>query len=88
MVGGEQEITIQPPPTPPMERRWRTLRNGARAFGQVVGQFFGVTEDSQAGNSETVGWAEIAQQSAQVCVCVCCTSYFYMCTHRQVPSNS
>jgi len=71
MVGGEQEVTIQPPPTPPMERRLRTLRNGARAFGQVVGQFFGVTEDSQAGNSETVGWAEIAQQSAQVCVSLC-----------------
>ena len=71
IVAGEEEVNSQRVATPPMERRLRTLRNGAIAFGQAVGQFFGVTEDSQAGNNETVGWAEIAQQSAQVCMCMC-----------------
>jgi len=64
-VGGEQPIPSEPS-TPIMERGFRTLRNGSRAAAQILGRFFGVTEDSQMGNTESVGWAEVAQQSAQV----------------------
>lgn len=64
-VGGEQPIPEESS-TPMMERGFRTLRNGSRAAAQIIGRFFGVTEDSQMGNTEEFGWAEVAQQSAQV----------------------
>ena len=62
---GEQSIAPESS-MPVMERGFRTIRNGSRAVGQVLGRFFGVTEDSQTGNTESFGWAEVAQQSAQV----------------------
>ena len=64
-VGGEQPIAEEQP-TPIMERGFRTLRNGSMAAANIIGRFFGVTEDSQMGNTESYGWAEVAQQSAQV----------------------
>ena len=64
-VGGEQPIA-EVPSTPIMERGFRTLRNGSMAAAHIIGRFFGVTEDSQMGNTEEFGWAEVAQQSAQV----------------------
>ena len=64
-VGGEQPIPEEST-TPIMERGFRTLRNGSIAAAQIIGRFFGVTEDSQMGNTEEFGWAEVAQQSAQV----------------------
>ena len=64
-VGGEQPIAEEQP-TPIMERGFRTLRNGSIAAANIIGRFFGVTEDSQMGNTESYGWAEVAQQSAQV----------------------
>ena len=53
---------------PIMGRGFRTLRNGSRAAAHMIGRFFGVTEDSQMGNTESFGWAEVAQQSAQVII--------------------
>ena len=64
-AGGEQPIAEESS-TPMMERGFRTLRNGSRAAAHIIGRFFGVTEDSQMGNTESIGWAEVAQQSAQV----------------------
>ena len=64
-VGGQQP-TAMDPPTPIMERGFRTLRNGSLAAAHMLGRFFGVTDDSQMGNAESVGWAEVATQSAQV----------------------
>ena len=64
-VGGEQPIAEESS-TPIMERGFRTLRNGSIAAAHMIGRFFGVTEDSQMGNTESIGWAEVAQQSAQV----------------------
>ena len=65
VVGGEQPIAEEQP-TPIMGRGFRTLRNGSIAAANIIGRFFGVTEDSQMGNTESYGWAEVAQQSAQV----------------------
>lgn len=64
-VGGEQPTAAESS-APLMERSFRTLRNGSLAAAHMLGRFFGVTEDSQMGNAESVGWAEVAQQSAQV----------------------
>lgn len=64
-VSGEQS-NLESSATPIMERGFRTLRNGSRVAAHAIGRFFGVTEDSQIGNTETFGWAEVAQQSAQV----------------------
>ena len=65
VASGEQPTSAEPP-VPIMERSFRTLRNGSIAAAHMLGRFFGVTDDSQMGNAESVGWAEVAQQSAQV----------------------
>ena len=44
----------------------RTLRRGTIAFGRAVGDFFGVTEESQQGNNESMGWGQVAQRRAEV----------------------
>lgn len=44
----------------------RTLRRGTIAFGRAVGDFFGVTEESQQGNDESMGWGQVAQRRAEV----------------------
>ena len=64
-VGVEQPIAEESS-APLFERGFRTLRHGSIAAAHIIGRFFGVTEDSQLGNTESVGWAEVAQQSAQV----------------------
>ena len=64
-VGGEQSIA-KGSVTPTMERGSITLRNGSLAAAHILGRFFGMMEDSQMGNTESYGWAEVAQQSAEV----------------------
>lgn len=42
------------------------MRRGTLAFGRAVGDFFGVTEASQQGNDESMGWGQVAQIRAEV----------------------
>ena len=34
--------------------------------GRAVGNFFGVTEESQHGSANTVGWEEVSERRAEV----------------------
>jgi len=49
----------------------QTLRWGTSQFGRAVGNFFGVTEASQHGTSDTIGWEQVSGIRAEVSVCVC-----------------
>ena len=42
----------------------QTLVRGGAALGRRIGNFFGVTEESQYGTSEQAGWAQVSEASA------------------------
>ena len=42
----------------------RTLRHRAGQFGHAVGNFFGLTEESQRGNANRIGWEEFTERRA------------------------
>ncbi len=44
----------------------RTLRRGGAALGRAVGNFFGVTDESQHGSANTVGWEAVSVNRAEV----------------------
>ena len=44
----------------------RSLARGGIAFMGAVGDFFGVTEQSQAGTADAMGWREVHQRIAEV----------------------
>lgn len=43
----------------------RTLRHRAGQLGHAVGNFFGLTEESQHGNANRIGWEEFTERRAQ-----------------------
>ena len=43
----------------------QTLARGGALLGRRIGNFFGVTDESQYGTSEQVGWNQISQASAE-----------------------
>ena len=47
----------------------QTLRWGTSQFGRAVGNFFGVTESSQHGTADTVGWEQVSEIRAEVRGC-------------------
>ena len=61
-----------PPPPPPLNlsppyahtHTGQTLRRGGARLGRAVGNFFGVTEESQHGTSDQLGWARVGEMSA------------------------
>jgi hypothetical protein len=75
MVAAANPPSPKPPPVPPrIQSRRRSsatqigngLRRGGIALGRAVGDFFGVTEASQQGDEDNVGWEQVAQLSAEV----------------------
>lgn len=44
----------------------RTLRRGGAILGRAVGNFFGVTEESQHGTANTIGWEEVSERRVEV----------------------
>ncbi len=45
------------------------LATSLRRVGTIVGNFFGVTEASQQGTAETIGWEEYTERRVEVHVC-------------------
>ena len=44
----------------------RTIRRGGEAMGRAVGNFFGLTEESQVGSGENMGWQDVTRRRAEV----------------------
>ena len=42
----------------------QTLRRGGALLGRAVGNFFGLTEESQHGTYEQMGWGRLGEMSA------------------------
>ncbi len=46
------------------------LAMSLRRVGTAVGNFFGVTEASQQGSINTMGWEEFTERRVEVCTCI------------------
>ncbi len=68
----------------------RTLRRGGVALGRAVGNFFGVTDESQHGSATTVGWEAVSVNRAEVYTHTHTHTHNHICTckHTCAPAHS